>query len=555
MKKRGVTRLFLAVGVVVVILLVVVSFLMKDSDKEQFYASPPNQPPIFLDFGEQIFACEGSTLSYQFKVKDPDDDVLEFDIFPKYGDPFFVRSISQNPNATTAEIFSAKLDKSQVNSKYPEEIFASDGSLTESVTTEISVIEINNPPEIEDINTQTISLDGNTTFYKKVEAFDMESPDEDLSFFLTFLEGREIFSINGDGEISFEADSSHIGNYEINVCVKDKALLDPHEHIAICDQDGSEQITCDKFHMTIVEQNNQPTIQSFTPTDVTLNESGSKLITFEVFKFDPDGTALSTRWYVDDVIKEVGSEEGFDKFQYVFGCGLSGAHTIKAEVTDGLLNDFVTWNVSLTRTKCPFGTPIGTDLVNSACEERWACNDWDLCQRAASSNEIGLLGNLDYQKIVQKCELNSWDEESCGFQIRFCFDLNICNTIDQAPTEMRECRFSLGPSCSDGIKNCHDQSCELLVDCGGPCVQCPTCSDGTKNQEEVGVDCGGTCPNLCTTEKPFVEKESVKYTIIAILVFFLIGAIILILRITKIKRELKVPSRHEKGIEKIESKI
>ncbi|MBN2014046.1 MAG: hypothetical protein JW778_02600 [Candidatus Altiarchaeota archaeon] len=28
------------------------------------------------------------------------------------------------------------------------------------------------------------------------------------------------------------------------------------------------------------------------------------------------------------------------------------------------------------------------------------------------------------------------------------------------------------PTCFDGIKNCHDGSCEMGIDCGGPCRQC-----------------------------------------------------------------------------------
>ena len=63
------------------------------------------------------------------------------------------------------------------------------------------------------------------------------------------------------------------------------------------------------------------------------------------------------------------------------------------------------------------------------------------------------------------------------------------------------------PSCFDGIKNCHAGDCEDGIDCGGPCRQCPSCSDGIQNQGETGVDCGGPCPPCritTTTVKPVV---------------------------------------------------
>ncbi len=44
-------------------------------------------------------------------------------------------------------------------------------------------------------------------------------------------------------------------------------------------------------------------------------------------------------------------------------------------------------------------------------------------------------------------------------------------------------------TCSDGILN----QDETGVDCGGSCNPCATCSDGIQNQDETGIDCGGAC--------------------------------------------------------------
>ena len=49
------------------------------------------------------------------------------------------------------------------------------------------------------------------------------------------------------------------------------------------------------------------------------------------------------------------------------------------------------------------------------------------------------------------------------------------------------------PMCSDGEQNGDEES----IDCGGVCSNCPTCHDGIQNQGELGVDCGGPCPSTC----------------------------------------------------------
>jgi len=45
------------------------------------------------------------------------------------------------------------------------------------------------------------------------------------------------------------------------------------------------------------------------------------------------------------------------------------------------------------------------------------------------------------------------------------------------------------PTCDDKIQNQE----ETGIDCGGPCDACPTCDDRVQNQDETGIDCGGAC--------------------------------------------------------------
>ena len=111
----------------------------------------------------------------------------------------------------------------------------------------------------------------------------------------------------------------------------------------------------------------------------------------------------------------------------------------------------------------------GGGIARVVCIEYWKCSDWGDC----------IPTNLMY---------------------RTCLDLNNCNTTFTKPNESMECVY-IG-TCSDNIKNCHDGLCEIEVDCGGPCLSCPTCWDGIKNQGEEGIDCGGLCPPC--KERPLI---------------------------------------------------
>jgi len=128
------------------------------------------------------------------------------------------------------------------------------------------------------------------------------------------------------------------------------------------------------------------------------------------------------------------------------------------------------------------------------------------------------------------------DERFCGFQITSCYDLNVCNgtkPVLPRPVERRFCYFTENPGCLDGITNCHSGGCELLVDCGGPCAPCATCSDGVQNQGEGGVDCGGPCPYICEAEVPFAMLSSMLIVIaivIAIVVLYTLWRLIVLWR-------------------------
>lgn len=95
---------------------------------------------------------------------------------------------------------------------------------------------------------------------------------------------------------------------------------------------------------------------------------------------------------------------------------------------------------------------------------------------------------------VERCVDGSWSGECeggfIGYPTEFC-DNELDDDCDGSVNE--GCIVNV--SCSDGIQNQDEEG----VDCGGSCEnECASCSDGIQNQGETGIDCGGPC-NVCET--------------------------------------------------------
>ena len=540
MHKRGASLIqILLAALIVALLLTPISFYFSREEKKVFLAPQPNTPPVFENIEKEIFACEGSSLSYIFEATDLNENFLTFDISPKYKDPFFVRKISADDTITTqAEIFSGTLTKEHANQEYPKELYVSDGQYIDTAATKIIVIEVNNPPIVEKLNVQTIVLEGKTVNYKKqVKAADIESkyyPSNKLTYGLSFLSGEPIFDINPvSGVIDTQLEVTEIGNYNIEICAVDLGIKNIHEKIDLCKLDSSEKLDCENFQLTVTNLNKQPTIDTYYPLLDDINISGNQTLSFNISKFDADGTNPEVYWYIDNYLQQIEQ----DKLIYSFGCGIAGKHKIKAEITDGKLNDSVLWNINVRKSECQI-KPRET-----SCVEKWGCYDWNLCQNAFYSFDNEIIQLQDYEKIKGECEEEGFANEVCGFQIRDCFELSSCNTTFYEEPEIQACYFILEPSCSDSIKNCHDSGCEKEVDCGSPCSDCSTCSDGIRNQGEESIDCGSPCLKLCPTESTLLElllgQKVIKYTIFTILLAALLIIVIQVLSIIKVKNELK----------------
>ena len=169
------------------------------------------------------------------------------------------------------------------------------------------------------------------------------------------------------------------------------------------------------------------------------------------------------------------------------------------------------------------------------CQENSLCGNWGSCQNVNQAYLNGIIGREQYAMFSLNCTLGSLDESLCGFQTRRCSVPLSCQNVSFSQSQV--CQYIQNPTCFDKVQDCHDNSCETGLDCGGPCNPCESCFDGVQNQGEKGIDCGGPCQVACLvispksehTISPLLEKNisfSIYITLILILLFILVKNLI-----------------------------
>ncbi len=515
-----------------------------------FFISVPGSAPEISPIDPQIYVCEGNYLSYKFNVTDIDEESLDVNIYPQYEIFYIALSYSVNSTTNTYEIFSGTLSKASAgginagSKTYSINITAKDSDYSDNAYSNIIIIEINHAPAIQTIGVQTIWGRGDDmTFNKQVQVTDIESGNQNsgnLTFEINFSNNENLFNILENGSMNFTGNLTVLGIYNISICVTDQSLENPSANISLCGQDGSALKTCQNFSLTITDENRAPGITSYYPLDLDPSINGTDNLLFNITKHDPDGTIPDTYWYVDNRFREYDSGSLNDEFSYNFGCGVSGNHTISVNITDGALNNSMQWNLNVSNIACAVpSTPkeSGGGGGGGGCIEKWGCDSWDVCLNLKKSTILGL---EEKENITKKCNLFKWGEEFCGFQYKICKDFNGCNTTYKKPLEIQECYYTEHPSCEDGVKNCHDGGCEVLIDCGGPCASCPTCSDKIQNQGEEGLDCGGPCAS-CRIETPARKLPMWIYLIIIAILIILsvMFSVLKAIRVSRLKKEVK----------------
>jgi len=417
--------------------------------------------PYLKIISGQVELWEDETYNLSIIADDPDfyipfsAELIEYDVLPP--DVLFVLN-NDTGKATFTPV------QSEVGT-YSFKFFVDDGETAEETAFITFVVNnVNDAPVMENKTLLTIrTANSGEPFY-----FDMNATDQDgdiLTYGADFLDCNQTFrnatSQNCTifypdpmtGAINFTPLLDEVGNYTVNYTV----------------HDGNGGSDWHIGNFTIIEiANHPPNITDWEPFEynVTLYEGQS--IGFNITVVDPDsGTnTVSTAWLID------GQLMAEDVYSYTVSTSYddSGVYNVTVVANDGHylmpLSDWHEWNLIVLDKEPP--SPVGRRkgmFAGLVCVENWRCTAWSDCPKE-------------------------------GVQTRVCIDLSGCGTTINQPQLTKYCIYTPNPDCYDGIANCHDGSCEILTDCGGPCSPCPTCSDGLLNCHvtgvcEEGVDCGG----------------------------------------------------------------
>jgi len=515
--------------------------------------------PVLGNISDPIYACENETLDYEFNATDIDSSTLDFSTSPAltfFIDPEYDREVSVVDNISISYLISPRLRKADTGN-HSITLYVSDPTdLSDFRDTIVEVIPINNAPDVETIGVQTVYTEGDdSNFYEIVNVSDIEDGNqnsENISFDLTFYEGERLFNISTNGVIDYAGNEEDNGTYLIGLCVEDNGLSGSHPNISLCQGNSNTIEVCQNFSLTVTEENRPPQIIAHYPNNsehITIEEGN--VVYFNITKYDPDGTIPDSRWFLDNNLAEMDLQGNTtDEFYQGFGYSSAGEHFIIVNVTDGLVNTTMRWNITVLDAEPPEEPPSsggggggGSAGIFENCTPKWVCGFWNTCQLVDIGLLKGEINKTQAQTLKKNCSAEGISNNSCGFHIRKCYDVNECNVPEGKPLIIETCEFYDNPSCEDGIKNCHHNSCEVLPDCGGPCPACPTCSDGIKNQGEKGIDCGGPCPWKCEVEEPLFKKINILYILI-ITLSLLVAAIIV--RIIKILKEMAKEKNDEK---------
>ncbi len=323
---------------------------------------PSTSNPVLGPINTSIFICEAEVLRYEFNATDANSDDLTLTINPE--DPFYIAypPTFYGQKEIDSAIISGKLTKTDAggtntgSQTYEVNVSVSDGGTSDSALTNITVIEINNAPSLVNIGVQTVWTQGeSSTLYIETEGSDIEGT---LNYNETLINASsgaavDLFNISYLGVINFTPNVNQIGIYNATICINDSGIENPHENISTeCGEDGSGKFVCDDFTITITDENRAPEITDYDPDNLNFTIDGTETTIFNITKNDPEGTVPDSYWYIDGEYQSYYSGSSIDEFIYTFGCGISGNHNVTVDVTDGLLNTSLQWNITVNYVSC-----------------------------------------------------------------------------------------------------------------------------------------------------------------------------------------------------------
>ncbi|HLG24327.1 MAG TPA: tandem-95 repeat protein [Candidatus Nanoarchaeia archaeon] len=161
--------------------------------------------------------------------------------------------------------------------------------------------------------------------------YDLNATDEEGDT-LTFFSNSTVFNVsNSSGIINFTPVSGNVGNYTVNFSVTDGNVAN-----------------YSVVSFKVININRPPSIDSFYPASQNQSVAEGSEIQFNVTASDPDGSLLSYSWQLN------GSEQNTTySFLYRPGFSSSGFYNLTVIVSDGVLSNSTSWNLTVNNTNRP----------------------------------------------------------------------------------------------------------------------------------------------------------------------------------------------------------
>jgi hypothetical protein len=307
---------------------------------------PGNNPPVLDPIGDK-FVDEGALLEFLVTAADPDGDsiVLTTSILPTGA------TFADSGNGVG--LFSWMPDFTQAGD-YPVSFYATDESAaTDSELIQITVNNVNRPPEIDPVADTTI--DECDTLYLLITAAD---PDGD-SIFITIetLAENMSFTDNGDGTatFTFTPGFDQAGVYLLTVSATDGISIATESFTISVNECFNLIVTPDTLYFTAVEDGTNPDTQSFIVTEI-----GDGAIAYTVTEssiwFDLDKAGGTTP---DPVVVSV------DITSLVAGSYFDSVTTASAVAVNSPIYEFVSLVVTPPENNPPVLDSIGPKDVNA----------------------------------------------------------------------------------------------------------------------------------------------------------------------------------------------
>jgi uncharacterized protein YfaP (DUF2135 family) len=188
---------------------------------------------------------------------------------------------------------------------------------------------LNQPPVI--ISEPIMTATEDQLYSYQVEASD---PNGDILTYSFIIKSEGVSIDSESGLISWTPVNSQVGIHQVIVEISD----------------GKHSVT-QKFEIEVFNVNDPPQIFSYLPNNlnVRVNEGGS--IKFEVQAYDIDlNTTLSFQWFLNGKLMSDSTVSGNDSqssWIYFTGCGDYAQKRVKILVSDGELQDYVQWNITI----------------------------------------------------------------------------------------------------------------------------------------------------------------------------------------------------------------